>query len=231
MTTLYDVLKKHRNEFSNVLPHDIQHGNAYIMDLSIDHSEFADIDPTDIDQLIARTQQLLNAHHAVLGISRYAENRMIYQDRELFSGDGKNTRTFHIGIDLSAPVGTPIFAPLDACIHSFKNNTENGSYGPTVILEHELDGTTFYTLYGHLTRESLNNLKDEKQIGKGEIFGAIGNSSVNGGWPPHLHFQIIDDMENYYGDFPGSVELNEKAHYLQRCPDPNLILNIAALSP
>ncbi|WP_423064321.1 hypothetical protein [Candidiatus Paracoxiella cheracis] len=72
MTTLHDVLKKHRNELSNVLPHDIQHGNAYIMDLSIDHSEFAGIDPTDIDQLIARTQQLLNAHHAVLGISRYA---------------------------------------------------------------------------------------------------------------------------------------------------------------
>jgi hypothetical protein len=48
----------------------------------------------------------------------------------------------------------------------------------------------------------------------------------NGQWPPHLHFQVIIDMEFKKGDYPGVCKLNEKEKYLRNCPNPDLILQM-----
>ena len=48
----------------------------------------------------------------------------------------------------------------------------------------------------------------------------------NGGWPAHLHFQIIGDLMGFIGDFPGVAKQSEIEEWLERCPDPNLILGM-----
>jgi hypothetical protein len=65
-------------------------------------------------------------------------------------------------------------------------------------------------------------------IQKGEVFAGIGDTDVNGGWPPHLHFQIITDLLGESGNFPGVARPSQRRVWQSLCPNPNLILNIPA---
>ena len=134
--------------------------------------------------------------------------------------------TGHLGLDLSASTNTPVYAPIAGTCHSFHNNDTAGDYGPTIILEHNIDDTRFYTLYGHLTQQSLEPLEQQSDFAAGELLGHIGDVSENGGWPPHLHFQIIRDIGDYRGNFPGVCHKKEATQWLLRCPDPNLLLKL-----
>lgn len=229
MTKLTLLLQNHRDEFTNILPVHLQHGKIYQLDLSSEYSPFRHIHPSDTEKLIQLTQQLMQQQQADIAIGGYAQTRFIYKDKPLFVAD-QEARDVHLGIDLTVPVGTPISAPLTSEIHSFKNNHNKGDYGPTIILQHQIANQIFYTLYGHLSLESLDNKKIGAVIQKGEQFATVGNPSENGGWPPHLHFQIIESMGNYFGDFPGVASQADKDTYLNLCPDPNLILNIQHIS-
>ena len=60
----------------------------------------------------------------------------------------------------------------------------------------------------------------------GETIGHFGAANENGNWPPHLHFQIILNMGNYNGDYPGVCKRSEREEYLQNCPDPDIILQL-----
>ncbi len=152
----------------------------------------------------------------------YGEERNIYSKASLFSQDD---RCMHLGVDITLKPNTPIYAPLNARIHSFQNNDKPFDYGPTIILEHDLDeNTQFYTLYGHLSTISLENLTVGQVINQGQLVGYIGNKSENGGWNPHLHFQIISDMENMKGDYPGVASKRDAVAMLHKCPDPQFIL-------
>ena len=101
------------------------------------------------------------------------------------------------------PAGTPVLAPLPARIHSLADNANFGDYGPTVVLEHNLEGVVFYTLYGHLARREWAQLRPGQPLAQGEMFATVGPWPENGDWPPHLHFQLITDMQGRSGDFPG----------------------------
>lgn len=87
-------------------------------------------------------------------------------------------------------------------------------------------GLTFYTLYGHLSEESLTGLYPGKLIKKGEQIATMGDYPINGDWPPHLHFQIITDMLGASCGFNGVAAPSERDVWLSLCPDPNLILQI-----
>lgn len=226
MSKLTQLLVKYQTDFTAVLPAHLQHGNPLILDLT--DKRWLAVDLTSPLALYQYTKQLQQAKKAQLVIGRYAEDRAVLYKRELFQTQTV-VRSIHLGIDLTVPVNTPVFAPLAGKVHSFKNNKQFGDYGPTIILEHHLEDTVFFTLYGHLSLASLKTLTVNKIIQQGEQIGRIGNMQVNGGWPPHLHFQIIADMQNYQGDFPGVIELARKDEYLKVCPDPNLILQIKAL--
>lgn len=91
-----------------------------------------------------------------------------------------------------------------------------------------LGGLTFYTLYGHLSEESLVDLYPGKIINKGEKIGSIGDYPINGDWPPHLHFQVITDLLGDCGGFNGVAAPSQRAAWRSLCPDPNLILQIPA---
>ena len=165
------------------------------------------------------------SNNAFIGIGGYDENRIIYRHRQHFTKE-ENPRCIHLGTDIWTDAGDPVYAPLDREIHSFTFNDQYGDYGPTIILKHKLEETIFYTLYGHLSLDSLDGLFEGKRILSGEKIASIGDYPTNGDWTPHLHFQIIADMSVYKGDFPGVCSLQDREYYLSVCPDANLILRI-----
>ncbi|MCF0072576.1 peptidoglycan DD-metalloendopeptidase family protein [Dyadobacter sp. CY261] len=160
------------------------------------------------------------------GIGGYGEDRVIYRHRKHFTANAEKPRSIHLGVDLWTDAGTALYAPLDATVHSFAFNDHYGDYGPTIILVHEIAGVTFFTLYGHLSLDSLSGLYNGQHIGQGERFASIGPYPENGDWPPHLHFQVIRDMGNYIGDFPGVCNVADRDYYLNLCPDPALLLRV-----
>ena len=133
-------------------------------------------------------------------------------------------RRLHLGIDIWGEVGTKVMSPLDGIIHSFAFNNHLGDYGATIILTHNLEGLGFHTLFGHLSLNSLKNLYEGKRVFKSEVFSEFGMRFENGGWPPHLHFQIIKKMGEWQGDYPGVCAIGEKEKWLENSPDPMLIL-------
>ncbi len=117
-------------------------------------------------------------------------------------------------------------SPLDGIVHSFAFNNNDSDYGATLILTHNLDGASFHTLYGHLSLNSLKNLSEGKNIKKGEVIAEFGMRFENGNWPPHLHFQLITDMQGWKGDYPGVCKFSERQQWLDNCPDPDLVLQL-----
>jgi peptidoglycan LD-endopeptidase LytH len=155
----------------------------------------------------------------------YAEDRSVYT-QELFAPAGEEPRTVHLGLDIFASAGTEVFTPLAARVHSSRINDKAGDYGPTIILEHDAVGAKFYTLYGHVSRDSLKGLKPGAAFMAGEQIASLGTRNENGGWPPHLHFQIILDLKGMSGDYPGVCKRSECDHWLSICPDPRPLLDL-----
>ncbi|MBT4066647.1 MAG: peptidoglycan DD-metalloendopeptidase family protein [Euryarchaeota archaeon] len=152
-------------------------------------------------------------------IGRYDEVRPGMYTQEIFDG----VRDLHIGIDIGAPVGEPIHAFGAGIIHSLGVNDEDGSYGPTIIIQHEYDGRPIWALYGHLSMESLEMVEVGKAVEEGQIIATVGDKSVNGGWAPHLHFQLSweEPLEN---DMPGVVSRDDREWALEKYPDPRIVL-------
>ncbi|MFT5970259.1 MAG: murein DD-endopeptidase MepM/ murein hydrolase activator NlpD [Flavobacteriales bacterium] len=166
--------------------------------------------------------QEVNAKYAIGG---YLENRQnLYSRSSHFDLEDDLSRSVHLGTDIWCPAGTPIYAPLEGTIHSFKNNNSYGNYGPTIILEHTVQEVTFFTLYGHLSLESLIGIKAGQKIISGQQIATLGQVAENVGWPPHLHFQLITDMQNMNGDYPGVASTLDIDKWKGYCLDPNLIL-------
>ena len=158
-------------------------------------------------------------------IGRYDENRKGMYTQELFAGE----RTIHVGLDIGAPAQTPIYAFEDGLIHSFADNDQDGSYGPTIITEHSLQisgkPTTLWVLHGHLSRESLHELNVGEPIVKGQEIGKMGTKGENGGWPPHVHIQL-SLVEPEQADLPGVVTPEDRTQALLDYPDPRNILGM-----
>lgn len=220
--------------FAPVIGQDLRTTPVHVLDLSIGS-------PTITSQMLhSRRGDLLGAaifgemaqRGAVVGVGRYAEPRALCIVEPAFAPGDNPTgerRTLHLGVDLFAPPGTPVHAPLAGVVHALHNNAVGHGSGPTVILRHHTDdGLTFYTLYGHLAPSSLERLEVGETIAAGEQFASIGATSVNGGWPPHLHLQIIADLLELDHNFPGVVAPAQTTLWTSLCPDPNLLLRIPA---
>ena len=210
------------------LPPEGRTTNVVVFDLSVGSLEFSDLaELADNDAFTGKIFRRMKEAGARVGIGRYNEARLLYTS-DVFASRGGENRTIHIGIDLFMQAGSPVFAPMDGVVHSFANNRAPLDYGPAIILEHEFDEgrLKFFTLYGHLSEDSLEGLYPGKPIKRGDRIASIGAPPTNGGWPPHLHFQIICDMLGMQGDFPGVALPSQRDVWLSICPDPNLILGI-----
>lgn len=202
--------------------------NLYLpLDLSIYNSELKDVDVSSSNDLENYIWNHMKQNKAKVAYGGYLEHRGIYQRSDYFNQQNQEEeRNIHIGLDLWIEADTPINAPLDGTIHSFNNNTNHGDYGPTIILKHHVEGFMFYTLYGHLSLASIEDLKVGVEVKHGEQIARLGTAEVNGDYPPHLHFQVIRDIQNYKGDYPGVSNQLDIEFYKQNCPDPNLLLGI-----
>ena len=171
---------------------------------------------------------LRKSKKAKIAIGGYLEKRNLYKRSKHFNKqtDPNDERNIHLGVDIWAKAGTKVLAALDGEIHSFKNNTNHGDYGPCIILKHQLEGTVFHTLYGHLSIDSINDVKIGQSVKQGDEIAQLGDSSINGDYAPHLHFQIIKDLHGNSGDYPGVCSLNQLSFFKENCPNPMELLGI-----
>jgi murein DD-endopeptidase MepM/ murein hydrolase activator NlpD len=226
--TLRLLLKRHQPEFGKTVDLDLNAPTVAKLDFSAANPllTLKNLRKTPAFTRVVKT--MLQEKNAETGIGGYLEDRVIYRRSHIFQET--EPRSLHLGIDIWAPAGTFVYSPLPAVVHSFQDNAEFGDYGPTIILQHELEGVPFFTLYGHLSRESLYSLEEGNAIEKGHKIAEFGPFPENGDWPPHLHFQVIADIQDMEGDFPGVCKPSEKSLFTAICPDPNLILQSHHLS-
>lgn len=235
MHQLIEKLKKYRPDFHPVVPFDPANEKMVSLDLTKENVELTEdiySDTKNFSDYIDKKRKKSGAKFLVGG---YNELRDMYKRSTLFTIEAKNAaehtqkpeeRRVHLGIDIWGEEGTRVFAPLGGLVHSFAFNNNYGDYGATLILLHQLDSLTFYTLYGHLSLQDIAKVSEFEYIIRGYTIGHFGKAEENGHWPPHLHFQIIDDIRLNKGDYPGVCTLKDSEKYLSNCPDPDAILNI-----
>ncbi len=225
---LHERLKAHSHTFHKVVDFNPAKEKLIHFDFTNDNKELFDIDFADTDIFTKYVQENLKKEKAKYGIGGYDEIRGFYERSKVFDASitDEEPRRLHLGIDIWGEEGTKVYAPLGGMVHSFGFNKNFGDYGATLILLHQLDTVTFYTLYGHLSLDDIAKGTEFQYIVRGHVIGHFGKPAENGNWPPHLHFQIIKDIRTYKGDYPGVCKYSERKKYLTNCPDPNLILNM-----
>lgn len=212
-------LAKNTNEWAEVIQ--CQGRSIMSFDLSVGSLDLGNNSNFLTKKFERLIQNLLAENNATIGIGGYNETRPFYTTDayQVPSNNGPIWRTVHLGLDFWTDAETPVFSPLAGQIHSFQNNAADCDYGPTIIIEHQATPElTFYTLYGHLTLDSLEGLEIGMPIKKGQQIAKIGAPPINGNWAPHLHFQIILDLLEKKGDFPGVAFPHEAAIWLSFCP-------------
>ena len=164
----------------------------------------------------------------------YLEPRAVYNtDAYKKEGiNGREYRTIHLGVDFWCKSATAIHAPIGGRVICSYDNNNDKDYGPTIIIEHEINNSlTFYSLYGHLSKKSLNIHQAGEKVEQGELVGYVGGTSENGNWPEHLHFQLMLDMLGNKTDFPGVAFPQELDVWKSICPDPNVLFKEPGLNP
>jgi murein DD-endopeptidase MepM/ murein hydrolase activator NlpD len=224
MSTLLEILQKQKNV--KVIAPEIEYTNYVAFDLSVPTTDALQLPLTDAKLFEDFVENYLSNNNAKVAYGGYLEHRNLYKRSTVFKDVAVEERNIHIGLDLWIKAGTEVLAALDGTIHSFQNNGALGDYGPAIILKHEIEGGTFYTLYGHLSLESLDGKTEGAAVKKGAIIGQLGAPPVNGDYAPHLHFQIIGNLQGKKGDYPGVCSKTDLGFYKENCPDPNLLLKI-----
>ncbi|RTY87511.1 peptidoglycan DD-metalloendopeptidase family protein [Flavobacterium sp. GT3R68] len=224
MSTFLELLQKINNV--KVIDASIDYKYYIPLDLSASNSDLASLNLTDAIAFEAYIENNLTKNDAEVAFGGYREVRNLYKRSTVFKNDISEERNIHIGLDLWIKAGTSVLAALDGKVHSFQNNKSIGDYGPTIILEHQIENMTFYTLYGHLSEQSLVGMEVGRTVHKGQQIAALGDASVNGDYAPHLHFQLIKNIKYYSGDYPGVCSQKDLEYYSENCPDPNLLLKI-----
>ena len=223
-----------KSNYSDIYPitgSDLSSVDVKIMDWSVGSPELGGLDSlNNVPEMTRDTFMNIEEAGAFAGIGRYDEPRIVYTTPayELEGNNGPEMRTIHIGIDIFLPPGSPLYAPLDGIIHTITDNAGPKEYGPLIILQHKIEeeNLIFYTLYGHNSRACLNWHKEGDIVKKGDKIAEIGDYPENGGWVPHVHFQIMSDLLGYRNDYPGVALASQRKVWLSICPDPNLMLGI-----
>lgn len=224
MNTLEKLLKGIPNV--NVIDNSIPYDQYIPLDLSVSNKALSGLamdNAIDFENFI---EKKLAENHSEVAYGGYNEERNLYKRSSVFNDNKTEERNIHIGLDLWIKAGTSVLAALDGTVHSFNYNNNLGDYGPTIILEHQLENQTFYTLYGHLSLESIAELEIGTFFSKGQQLASLGDATVNGDYAPHLHFQIIKNIGDHCGDYPGVCSKSDLDFYLENCPDPNVLLKI-----
>jgi 4-aminobutyrate aminotransferase-like enzyme/Ser/Thr protein kinase RdoA (MazF antagonist) len=202
------------------------------------------ISEPELSRTIVRTLKDAPANY---GIGRYFEPRALYQSSQ-FGTDAHPSlrRTIHLGMDLFAPAGVAVRAVASGVVHAVAKIDLPLDYGTLVVLRHEWPaGPPFFTLYGHLASFADDNSHSPSAdqasptsrlpappigavVEAGQCLGVLGTPEENGGWPPHLHFQILmDDLDDPVG-FPGVGQSSISRVWAALSPNPQWLLDLPA---
>ncbi len=219
-------LDQQRGNFAPIMGQDL--ADTPMGSLSVEHSTWPQ-NPFDmpLEEAAQVGQEFEDNGRIWLGY--YHEPRLIYADLAFREGPWKasNRRTVHLAVDAFAPAGAPIFAPLRGEVFVAENRTSHLDYGGVIILRHVTpEGDAFFTLYGHLNPEFLTRLKRGDVIEPGDAFCHLGDPSMNGGWAPHLHFQLALSTEGIEADWPGVADPDEMYLWRAICPNPAALMNL-----
>ena len=229
---LENVLQKEQANFRCVVDFNPAIDKLFHFDFTAANKDLTAEMIADTETFSTYVNNKLSGVNAKYGIGGYGEDRILYKRSDHFQLPGLAStkegaaRSIHLGIDIWGAAGTKVFVPVGGTVHSFAFNDAFGDYGATIILQHQLDTIVFFTLYGHLSLADLANLQEGKYISRGELLAHFGEPKENGDWPPHLHFQIINDLRLWRGDYPGVCTIEESEKYLSNCPNPDLMLNM-----
>ena len=212
-----------------VLPLDLRRAGRVVISLADGAPATRFTDPVESwDWMRAQ----MDAVEAAVVVGRYDEDRSCYAG-EQFHTDAPEPRSVHTGIDLFIGEGTTVHAMLPGTVETVVDNDMAYDYGPTVVLRHLTgDGTPFWVLYGHLSRATLTFVRQGQQVAAGDVVGFIGDHTVNGGWAPHVHVQIMTDLMadpevGFDGNFEGAGEPSRMAIWKSIVPDANLLIRLA----
>ena len=153
------------------------------------------------------------------GVGKYDELRPGMYKGEQFEG----IRNIHVGIDIGTPAGEPVLAFFPGTIFKLGDNDLPYDYGPTIITRHQWLDQTVYALHGHLSRASLDGWKEGDTFEMGTTLAHVGQAHENGGWNPHLHFQL-SMIEPTTHDLPGAVSAADRPWARLAFPDPQRVL-------
>ncbi|MCL8006280.1 aminotransferase class III-fold pyridoxal phosphate-dependent enzyme [Gelidibacter japonicus] len=226
-----DWAEKQSLELNHLFPtidkNDVHHVDLSVSSKWIGHQE--EFNDLDLFQFKIDRLQKKNSNKIIAG--GYLEARALYTSDayDKIGNSGKESRTIHLGVDFWVPSSTPVHALFDGEVVIAVNDAGDKEYGGLVILKHQADDFEFYTLYGHLSVESVTKNRVGDTIKKDGKIGELGTSQENGNWVPHLHFQIMLSLLDYKNDFPGVAYYNQIDVWKNICPNPNVLFKSEAL--
>ena len=236
-STIVAFLARHASKFKPVLGHKLDAASTMPIPLNVGSALVSGDAAENAEPLMTeRIFAAMKAAGAKVVFGGYGEARLLYSsplfaDPQAAPGE---RRTVHLGVDLFGKAGTPVHAPLAGVVVSATYNPAKLDYGAVIVLEHVIGSRRpraesrqlFYSIYGHLSRASLRGLRPGQRVKAGERIGALGRPSENGGWTPHLHFQISTDLLDLGTDFPGVARPSQADAWLAWCPDPTPLLGL-----
>ncbi len=220
-------------DFSDIFPN-VSNNAIQLLDLSVSSTWIGHQEEfNDLDFFEFKIKKLQKSHPKKIIAGGYLEPRPIYTSEffDSVGNSGRESRTIHLGVDFWLPKETPVHTLFDGEIVTSINQTGDKQYGGLLILKHEIEDFNFYTLYGHLSVQSVINTKVGTKIKKGQKIGTLGKQNENGNWVPHLHFQVMLSLLNFTDDFPGVTFYHQLEVWKSLCPDPNLLFKNESLNP
>jgi murein DD-endopeptidase MepM/ murein hydrolase activator NlpD len=223
-------LRANSGSFASILELDLRREPCLLLDFSAQGSLVGASGSDNTEPaLSARIRRAMHDAGVRLAAGAYDELRPPYSTAAAAEAD--DPRSVHLGVDLFVEPGIMVHAPIAGVVHDVGESRSALGYGPTVVIRHTPDDVAqFFTLYGHLDRDALTRCTPGRAVGRGAQLGRVGTPDVNGGWTPHLHFQLVTDLLGLGRRFPGVGRLSQRGAWRLLSPNPNLILEIPVLS-
>lgn len=189
------------------------------------------VDPAQAAETLETAVRAALAGGTGVAVGRYREPRL----PEVFpapTAPREEPRTVTLGIEIFAPPGESVAAPLPGVVAGSGPEAEAGR-GFRVELRHRAGAVGFRTICRGLSRPSAA-VAAGAALGAGEPLGVLASPEENGGWPSHLHFMVVAEPEGEAP--PGSLpeplggrigptgRASDLAVLSALCPDPSPLL-------
>ena len=199
---------------------DLLKGEPYVFDFSSKNPKTLEYNLNNFQEFNEDIFNELKNSGKKWGIGEYLEER-----KNILRGSINiinEKRIYHLGLDIVVPYNSVVFCPLDGYVYKLGKETQKGNYGGYLVLKHQVNNQTFYSLYGHL--KTPHKVQLGEKILAGQELALIGKESDSGGWFCHLHLQIITQKafnEGYSEWGYITEELLPKVE--EYFPDPNFL--------